>query len=199
MPESNDDTPVTGDGGNGQGAAPGGPGPAAPQSAGQPPEAAPGPAAPNDLEAQFAALRAESDDLRNRLLRVSADYQNFVRRSQQGIADARALQTMEICKSLVNVLDSFDHALAVDPEKTGVASLLQGMQMVRDQLLKALEAHGVRRLEVKPGDPFDPVVHEALMNQKVEGLAPNLVAAQLQPGYVLGDKTIRPAKVSVSQ
>jgi molecular chaperone GrpE len=144
-------------------------------------------------------LQAERDDLESRLLRVSADYQNFVRRSQQNIAAARDQEVMAMAKALVNVLDHFDSALGVDPQKTKPADLLQGVQIVRDELLKTLEGFGVRRLDVVQGEEFDPTRHEAMLRQHVEGLDPNHVAAQFQPGYVLGDKTVRPAKVSVTE
>jgi molecular chaperone GrpE len=88
--------------------------------------------------------------------------------------------------------------LEIDPSKTSAESLLKGMQMVRDEFLKTLERHGVRRLDAKPGDEFDPRLHEALMRQAAPGLEPNHVAAQLQPGYTMGDRVVRAAKVSVA-
>ena len=153
------------------------------------------PSARNVLE----KLQAERDDLESRLLRVSADYQNFARRAQQNVAAARDQQVMAMAKALVTVLDHFDSALSVDPQKTRPADLLQGVQIVRDELLKTLEGFGVRRLDVVQGEAFDPIRHEAMIRQRVEGLDPDHVAAQLQPGYLLGDKTVRPAKVSVTE
>ena len=150
-------------------------------------------------ESELEKLRRERDELDARYLRVSADYQNFVRRSQQNIDSAREQQVMALAKSLVTVLDHFDRALEVEPEKTSASDLLDGVQIVRDELLKTLEQFGVRRLEVSPGDPFDPTYHEALMRQAVDGLEPNRVAAQMQPGYTLGDKALRPAKVSLTE
>ena len=147
----------------------------------------------------LVALEKERDELHERLLRVSADYQNYVRRSSQNVTAARDQQLIEIAKALITVLDHFDRALAVDPQKTTSASLLEGVQMVRDELLRALERLGIQRLNVKTGDAFDPNYHEALMRQPVEGVESDHVAEQLQPGYTLGEKTVRPAQVTVAE
>jgi len=141
----------------------------------------------------------ERDEVQDRLLRVTADYQNFVRRSRQNITDARDQQLIDVARSLITVLDHFDRALEIDPEAVTAASVLEGVQMVRDELLKALERFGVRRMNVGRGDEFDPNQHEALMRQPVEDLDSNHIAAQLQPGYTLGDKTVRPAQVTVAE
>ena len=148
---------------------------------------------------KIVELEKARDELEERLKRVSADYQNYVRRSNQGMEDARQLQLIAVVRALLMPLDQFDHALAVDPEKTTALDLMQGVRIVRDELLKELEQFGVRRLEVSRGDPFDPNLHEAITRFAVEGLEADHVAEQLQPGYVLDEKVIRPAKVAISE
>ena len=154
---------------------------------------------PMSDQEQIEALRDEVEQLNNRWLRVSADYQNFVRRSHQNLMDARQQQTMDMAKALVTVLDHFDLALEVDLESTSTLTLMDGVKIVRDELLRTLERFGVVRIEVNSGDEFDPTRHEALMRQSADGVGANQVVAQLQPGYVLDDKTLRPAQVSVSE
>jgi len=176
-------------------------------TAGEAVEQAPGDAADtveqleqeSKTETETEALHRQRDEIESRFLRVSADYQNYVRRAQQNISTAREQLLIDVAKSLVTVLDHFDRALEVDPEKTSSSDLLAGMQIVRDELLKTLEVHGVRRLEAKRGDEFDPTRHEGLMRQVVKGIAPDHVARQLQPGYTLGEKTLRPAQVSLTE
>ena len=159
-------------------------------------------------EAQVATLQAELDDLQSRLLRLSADYQNYARRSQQNIDDAKQQQLMSLARGLLAVLDHFDRALEVDPKNAGSQGLLQGVQIVRDELHKLLEQWGIRKIAVQPGDVFNPLFHEAVMRQPAPTAesgaasepgeaAPNRVAAVFQAGYTLGDKTLRPAKVSI--
>lgn len=150
-------------------------------------------------EQEIQNLRDELEQANQRLLRVSADYQNFVRRAQQNLTDARQQQVMDMTKALVTVLDHFDRTLEVDVKNTTGQSLLEGVQIVRDELLRTLEQFGVVRLEVNIGDVFDPNRHEALMRQAGEGIEPNHVVAQLQPGYILDKKTLRPAQVSIAE
>ena len=154
---------------------------------------------PQTPRQQLESLQGELADTSNRMLRVQADYQNFVRRSQKNLNEARQQQLMEIAKALVTVLDHFDRALEIDTQKTTATSLVAGVKIVRDELLRTLERFGVERVDVKVGDEFDPNRHEALMHEAGEDVQANHVVKQLQPGYILGDKTLRPAQVSIAQ
>ena len=151
------------------------------------------------LEQQVAGLQGELEDLQARLLRATADYQNLGRRAQREVLEARQQQLMEMARALLTVLDHFDRALEVDTAKVSAQSELEGVHMVRDELTKMLERFGIRRLDAKPGEAFEPARHEAMLHQSVPGVPPGRVAAQLQPGYTLGDRVLRPAKVSVAQ
>ncbi|MCE9590268.1 MAG: nucleotide exchange factor GrpE [Planctomycetes bacterium] len=147
----------------------------------------------------LAVMQKQVDELKEKLLRSVADYQNYARRTRQDASDARDQQAFEIARSLVNVLDHFDMALEVDPTKVTTESLLKGVRMVREELFKTLEAQGVKRIDVRPGDEFNPKTHEALMQEESKDLAPNHVANVLQHGYVFKERTLRPAKVSVTK
>ncbi len=106
---------------------------------------------------------------------------------------------MDIARALVTVLDHFDRALDADPDKTSAQDLLGGVTIVKNELLSTLNRFGIERLEVSPGDEFDPNRHEALMRQPSDEITSNHVTMQLQPGYVLGEKIVRPAQVSVAE
>jgi molecular chaperone GrpE len=151
------------------------------------------------LAQQVAGLQSQLDDLQARLLRATADYQNLARRAQREVLDARQQQLMELGRALLAVLDHFDRALAVDPATVNLQSVLDGLHMVRGEMTKMLEQFGIRRLDAKPGDAFNPAQHEALLHQSAAGIPAGHVAAQLQPGYTLGERVLRPAKVSVAQ
>jgi molecular chaperone GrpE len=148
---------------------------------------------------EAAALRARVKELEDALLRSHADYQNLARRAQINVREAREQALMEIAKAMLTVMDHFDHALLVDAQKTSAEDLMKGVHIVRDQLLQTLERFGVKRLNVEVGDEFDPNRHEALMRQPADDLDSNRVAAELQAGYTIGERTLRPAKVSVSE
>lgn len=151
------------------------------------------------VEDDLAELAQRCAELESKLLRAHADYQNFARRAQMNVTAAQDQQTGEMARDLLPVLDHFDSALAVDPNKATAQSLLQGITMVRDELMRSLAKHGIVRITAKQGDEFDPTKHEALMRQKAEGVKSNHIVAQFQPGYTLGERTLRPVKVSVAE
>lgn len=147
----------------------------------------------------LATLAQERDQVEEKLARLSADYHNFIRRSRTQLEAELQEQLLDVGKALVIVLDQLDHALEADPDKTSNEDLLVGVKIVRDELLKALEGFDIKRLDAKRGQEFDPTRHEALMRQEDDEIESNHIVAQLQPGYILGDKTIRPAKVTLAQ
>lgn len=151
------------------------------------------------LKLELEQTRQALADAESRVLRANADYQNMARRSIQSVHSARDEQTMSMGRELLTVMDQFDHALEIDPQKTDSAALLEGVKIVRDTLMRTFESFGIKRLEVETGTEFNPMIHEALMRQEVEGIASNHVTMQLQPGYLLKEKTLRPAKVAVAQ
>lgn len=154
---------------------------------------------PIEPQDPMTALQRERDDFESKFLRASADLQNYIRRSHQNVADAREQQVLEVARTMVTILDHFDHAMEVDTQASDAAAVLKGVQIVRDEFLAALERFGVRRLDAQRGDEFDPNRHEAVMREALDGIEPNHVANQYQPGYTLGDKTLRPAKVSITE
>ena len=151
------------------------------------------------VEKDIADLVQENAELQSKLLRAAADYQNYVRRAHLNTVAARDQQTAEIARDLLTVLDHFETAMAVDVEKISARNLLEGLSIVRDELLRALERHGIKRMTVSRGDEFDPHKHEALLRQPAPDLKANHIVAHLQTGYTLGDKTLRPAKVAVAE
>ena len=150
------------------------------------------------VEKATEALQRERDELFERLQRVSADYQNYMKRAQQNLADSINLAKGDLAKQFIGVLDHFDSALSQAPEGEEAKRLYDGVRIVRDELLKVLEGVGVERIDVEPGEPFDPNIHEALLRQPAEGVEPGRVSAFYQPGYRLGDRVLRPAKVAVA-
>ncbi len=147
----------------------------------------------------LSQVQKERDDLEQRLLRTAADYQNFIKRAHQNVAAAEQQALFDVAKSLVIVMDHFDRALDVDESKATATDVLAGLRIVHDELLGALAKFGVKRVDALPGTPFDPMPHEALMRQPAAGIEPDHVAQQFQPGYVLNQKTVRAAQVSVAE
>ena len=143
-------------------------------------------------------LQLERDDLLARLQRLSADYLNYQKRVQRDIAEAREFANEELIKSLLGVLDDMERAL--DAARANHAEddpLLEGMQLVHDKAFETLGKFGLSAIEAA-GRPFDPEKHSAMMQQASDEHPPQTVLQELQKGYLLKGRTIRPARVVVS-
>jgi molecular chaperone GrpE len=148
-----------------------------------------------------AKLRKERDELYDRLARVTADYQNSRKRLEADMEARMQYANANLIKSLLPVIDNFERALAVEPSKGDAASILKGLQLVHDQWITVLKSQLVDEIAPKPGDPFDPATHQALMQQadeKYKGKGPTVLQL-LQKGYMLNDRVLRPANVVVSK
>lgn len=155
-------------------------------------------AAANDLDSELASLARERDELVYELKKATADFHNYVKRSDNQREQQLQFAKGDLLAKFVPVLDHFDTALSQQVQSNDAKQLASGLKIVRDELLKVLKSEGVERLDPEIGDPFDPHQHEALMRQPLDGIAPNHVTAVLQPGYIVKGRTIRPAKVAVA-
>lgn len=147
---------------------------------------------------EMEQLRAEKEEMFARLQRTTADYQNYIRRNAENRPIEIRRAEGDVLKRFIPVLDHFDNALAHEPSGEEAKSVYDGMRIVRDELVQVLRQSGVEPIEPRPGDPFDPHLHEAMMRQPVEGVEPNHVSMIMQSGYRHGDRTLRPAKVAVA-
>lgn len=149
--------------------------------------------------AQFVEdLRSELDEAINARQRALADFANYQRRAMDNESRATARGMVQVIRSLLPALDHFDLALNQDPSKTSAEKLMHGVQIVRDELNKALEQQGVKPIRPEKGAEFDPQRHEAMMHQDADDVTPGSVVNVLQPGYAIGEMVIRPAKVVVA-
>lgn len=160
-----------------------------------PPEGhAPATGEPGELE----ALRAECDEAIAARQRALADFVNFQRRAAENEQRASHDGVVRIVRSLMPVLDHFDLALDQRREQVSIDQLLDGVVMVREEMLKALAAHEVEVIHPKRGDEFDPTRHQAVMQEHTNDQPANTVANVVQVGYALGDRILRPASVTVA-
>lgn len=151
------------------------------------------PAAPT-----IESLQAELARKHDAYLRALAESQNIQRRSLENEARARASGVTQFANSLIPVLENMDLALAQDLATMEPAKLAAAVMMLRAELLKAIEKHGIVRIDPACGDAFDPHSQQAVMQQPAEGVAPGCVVRCFQSGYRLGDHILRSAKVVVS-
>jgi molecular chaperone GrpE len=144
-------------------------------------------------------LQQERDALFERLARTQADFKNAQKRLEADAEQRAQYANSALIKSLLPVIDNFERALSVDPSKADAATILKGMQIVHDQLIKVLRDQKVEEIAPQPGEPFDPTRHEALMQQEAPQYAEPSVTQLMQKGYALHGRTLRPAGVAVSR
>jgi molecular chaperone GrpE len=164
------------------------------------PEPQPTPAAepeappPDPLE----AARAEAQRSRDQLLRTAADFDNYKKRSRRELLDAEKRAREDFLRELLPVFDNLERAAQHAETASDVKSLSDGIGMVVRLFTDTLARLGVERV-VALGQPFDPALHEAVQQMESSELAPGVVAAEVQPGYRMGDRLVRPAMVVVAK
>lgn len=150
------------------------------------------------LQNEIAKLQELLEEKENKILRVQADFENYKRRTRIEQETIQKYRSQTIVSEILPALDSFERALQINADNDQTKSLLQGMQMVQRQLVDALKNEGV---EIIPavGEQFDPALHQAVMQAEDENYESNVVVEELQKGYKLKDRVIRPSMVKVNQ
>ncbi len=150
------------------------------------------------LEERIDALQRELDEAKSLRLRALADFQNYQRRSIQNEEEAKRQGAASVLRTVINSLDHFDQALA-QADKLSPEQAVAGIKLIRDEIVRAIEqGHGVAVIRPNPNDEFTPGRHEALAQLPREGVAPGHIVEVYQPGYALGDRVLRAAKVIVA-
>jgi molecular chaperone GrpE len=140
---------------------------------------------------------AERDEFLNLLQRTRADYLNYQKRVQKEMEGQRRYAAQPLATDLLPVIDNLERALQSAGDGDQAPALVDGIRLVQQQLLAALARHGIQPIAAE-GLPFDPAVHEALMEEPAADKPPRTVLRELQKGYRLHDRVIRPARVVVS-
>jgi len=152
----------------------------------------------------LAALEAENSTLQDRLLRAAAEMENLRRRTEREKAEATLYAASSFARDMLSVSDNMDRALsAVDDEQREAAdditrNLLEGVEMVRRELLNTFEKHGIQRIE-PVGERFDPNLHQAMFEIPDPEAVSGTVVQVVQPGFVIGERVLRPAMVGVAK
>jgi molecular chaperone GrpE len=142
------------------------------------------------------SLTDERDQMKDQVLRAMADFQNFKRRNQQEMAQFRQFAVEKFVRDILPVLDNFERTITHLNQGASVENILEGIGAVERQLRTVLEAHSVTRI-ASVGTPFDPEVHEALGTEHHDEHPDDTVSTEIEPGYKMGEKVIRAAKVRV--
>jgi molecular chaperone GrpE len=146
---------------------------------------------------EVAALQAEITGLRDQLLRRAAEFENFKRRTREEKDILIKYGNEGLLLNLLPVLDDFDRSLDAGKVHSDFESFYQGIQIIHGKLLRALEQRGLTAMDAK-GKPFDIDFHDALLQVPTAEAAPGTVLDVAEKGYMLHDKVIRHAKVTVA-
>lgn len=140
---------------------------------------------------------ADRDEYLDLLQRVRAEFANYQKRVKNELEQSRRFAAQPLASELLPVLDNIERALAAADSGNNAAALLDGIRLVQQQMLGTLARHGIEPIAAL-GEPFDPTVHEALVEQPAPDKPPGTVIQEYQKGYRLHDRVIRPARVVVS-
>jgi molecular chaperone GrpE len=146
--------------------------------------------------AQIAQLKQERDELRDQALRARAEFANYQKRAKQQADVERAYAVGSLAKDLLDPLDNLDRAIEALRAK-GAEGVTAGLDMVQKQLLEIMAKHGVQPISAH-GHPFDPNLHDAVLQQPSLEHPEGTVVAELSKGYTIADRVLRPSKVAVS-
>lgn len=148
-------------------------------------------------QSELDTLQKEKDEIYQRMLRVQAEFNNFKKRTLKERDAERKYKSQDLIQELLPALDNFERALQV--EKTeATSSLIDGITMVYNQLKDALFSQGVEEIATVD-EEFDPNLHHAVMQVEDGEKASNVIVEELQKGYKLKDRVIRPAMVKVNK
>jgi molecular chaperone GrpE len=155
------------------------------------------PAAEIDWQQEAERWKAQAEENHNRMLRALADMENLRRRTRKEQEDLAKYASLKVISELLPVIDNFERALSADKDSMTVESLLEGVNMVYRQMLQIFEREGLTAIQAT-GQPFDPNVHQAVMQAQDPAYESGVVVEEFQKGYLFKDRVIRPAMVKVN-
>lgn len=151
------------------------------------------------LQTALEEAKAKADENWEKLLRKEAEFQNFRKRAETDVANARKFGIEKFASELLAVIDSFEQAKSIEiNEDTKATSIMEGMDLTHKVLLDVLHKFGIEVLD-PTGEAFNPQFHEAMSMQETADAKPNEVIMVMQKGFMLQDRVLRPARVIVAK
>jgi molecular chaperone GrpE len=150
------------------------------------------------LRKELEEKEKEAKDNLDRFLRVAADLENYKKRAAREKEDYLKFANEDLIKAILPAIDNLERAVNHSEKAVDLQSLVAGVKLTIQQLLQSLNKFGLSSIE-SVGKPFDPAVHEAMMVVETDQHEPNQVVEEFHKGYLLHDRLIRPAGVSVSK
>ncbi len=152
-----------------------------------------------ELEEKLNSKEQEAQENYDRLLRVSAEFDNYKKRTAREMEEIRKYSNQSLIREMLSVVDHLELAMnSTDGQKTIEKGLVEGLQMTHREILKVFEKFHVTQLSAM-GQTFDPTFHEAVMQEETDDFPANTVVKELQKGYLIHDRLLRPSMVVVAK
>ncbi len=151
------------------------------------------------MEARLESMEQESKDSHDSFLRVSAEFENYKKRAAREMNDFRKFSNESFAKAMLPVVDNLDRAIeSSSDDDHSNSSVVEGVNMTLKEILKIFEQFGVKPFE-SLGKTFDPAVHQAVMQEESDDHPEKTILNELEKGYMIHDRLLRPAMVVVSK
>ena len=151
------------------------------------------------LEKEIESLKTELEDQKDSYLRAHADFDNYKKRVKRDAARSYQDAMSSILKIFLSVSDDIERALKNPPKENEISSWINGIELIHQKLMGQMKNQGVERMNIKPGDQFDPNMHEAITQEEHPEYKDGQIIDVVQPGYQISDRVIRPAMVRVAR
>jgi molecular chaperone GrpE len=152
-----------------------------------------------EMEARLESVEQESKDSHDRFLRVSAEFENYKKRAAREMNDFRKFANENYVKAMLPVVDNLDRAIeSSSDDDHSIRSVVEGVNMTLKEILKIFEQFGVKPFE-SLGKTFDPALHQAVMQKETDNHPEKTILNELEKGYMMHDRLLRPAMVVVSK
>ncbi len=148
-------------------------------------------------DANYAALTKQVEEQQQRVLRVQADFDNFRRRTMKEKEELAQYASMKLIEQMLPIVDNFERALMAAESNKDFDSFVKGIDMIFRLMGQTLEQEGLKPMMVV-GEPFNPEFHQAVMQVESDEYEEGIVVEEIQKGYMMKDKVLRPAMVKVS-
>jgi len=169
-----------------------------PDASGEASDTAPRPDQTEPSGDELAQLKQQRDDYYDRLLRKTAEFDNYRKRTDRERLQLSEAAAADLLTELLPLVDDMERALKADAGSDGAESIRRGVELIHKQLLDTLRKRGVKPIEALGAD-FDPHFHQAVSYEPADGRREGEVIEEFRRGYMLGDRLLRPAMVKVAQ
>jgi molecular chaperone GrpE len=151
-----------------------------------------------EMQARFEAKEEEAKEAYDRLLRVTADFENYKKRSSREMDEFKKYANQSLLKEMLSVVDNLELAITSSNDgKKADQTLIEGLNLTLNEILRVFEKFNVTPIEAQ-GKTFDPAYHEAVMREETDDYPENTVISEFQKGYLIHDRLLRPAMVVVA-